>query len=253
MRPTTPRPVRPELAALQRDHDAAQEPAPAPDPELGDARGPSGGETDDTMLGSSQPPEPPAASTGARLTVTDVRRLWPEVLEEVKSKRRFTWILLSQNAQVAEVHDGVLLLAMANTGARDSFGRGGSEDVLREALVVVLGTDFRIETMVEAGAAGAGGTAPREPGRPAAGARTAELAPEAPPGQAPVGTPAPSGPSARERAVASVQAAGPVEVTDPDAAADRDDVDVDDGAESHHELLARQLGAQIIAEDEPGV
>ncbi|WP_231918623.1 DNA polymerase III subunit gamma and tau [Microlunatus sagamiharensis] len=251
VRATTPKPVRPELAALQRDHDA---PPPEPETEavVEDFRGPSGGGTDDTMLGSSQPPEPPAASTGSRMTVTDVRRLWPEVLEEVKSKRRFTWILLSQNAQVAEVHDGVLLLAMANTGARDSFGRGGSEDVLREALVVVLGTDFRIETMVDAGSAGASGTA-REQGRPAPAVRpAAEVVPEAPPGQAPVATPAPSGPSARERAIASVQAAGPAEVSDPDEAARRDDTDVDDGVESHHELLARQLGAQIIAEDEPG-
>nr|WP_232506096.1 DNA polymerase III subunit gamma and tau [Microlunatus flavus] len=249
-RPTTPKPVRPELAALQRDHDAQPEPAP----EQGDARGPSGGDTDDTMLGATRTEEPPAAPSapsGSRLTVTDVRRLWPEVLEEVKSKRRFTWILLSQNAQVAEVHDGSLLLAMANTGARDSFGRGGSEDVLREALVVVLGTDFRIETMVDAGAPGSGTTARVAESRSAAPvAPPAAEVPEAPAGQAPVRAPTPS---ARERAVASVQAAGPAETRDPDDAADRDDVDVDDGVESHTELLARHLGAQIIAEDEPGV
>ena len=144
-----------------------------------------------------------------------------------------------------------LLLSMANTGARDSFGRGGSEDVLREALVVVLGTDFRIETMVDAGAAGAGGTAPREaPGRPAPGSAR-PTAPEQVPTDAPLGqAPVASAPSARERAVASVQTARPAEVVDPDDAADRDDADVDDGAESHHALLARQLGAQIIVEDE---
>ena len=99
-----------------------------------------------------------------------MRRLWPEVLEEVKGKRRFTWILLSQNAQVAELRNDTLLLAMANAGARDSFGRGGSEDVLREAIVVVLGADFKIETMVDPGAprrfrapayAGPGGTGTR--------------------------------------------------------------------------------------------
>ena len=31
-----------------------------------------------------------AAAPGAKFTVTDIRRLWPEVLEEVKNKRRFT-------------------------------------------------------------------------------------------------------------------------------------------------------------------
>jgi DNA polymerase III subunit gamma/tau len=243
-RPTTPKPVRPELAALRPPED---DDAPEPDAlEQPDARGPSGGETDDTMLGATRA-EPSAPVTGTRLTATDVRRLWPEVLEEVKSKRRFTWILLSQNAQVAEVRDGTLLLAMANTGARDSFGRGGSEDVLREALVVVLGTDFRIETMVDAGA---GGSAPREaPGRPAAPAPhppVDHVPADAPMGQAPVA----SVPSARERAVASVQTAGPEAVVDPDEAVDRDDADVDDGGESHQALLMRQLGAQVIVEDD---
>jgi hypothetical protein len=85
-----------------------------------------------------------------RLTVEDVRRLWPEVLEEVKAKRRFTWILLSQNAQVADLRNGSLLLAMSNAGTRDSFARGGGDAVLREAIVTVMGADFEIETMVDA-------------------------------------------------------------------------------------------------------
>ena len=193
----------------------------------------------------------PGPRPGRALTATDVRRLWPEVLEEVKSKRRFTWILLSQNAQVAEVRDGTLLLAMANTGARDSFGRGGSEDVLREALVVVLGTDFRIETMVDAGSAGAGGTSSREaPGRPPAPAAPAARRRRCPTTRRSGRPRCAPGPSARERAVASVQSAGPAAVVDPDEAVDRDDADVDDGAESHQALLMRQLGAQVIVEDD---
>ena len=91
--------------------------------------------------------------------MTDVRRLWPDVLEEVKGKRRFTWILLSQNAQVAELRGKTLLLAMSNAGARDSFARGGSEDVLREAIVEVLGADFLIETMVDPSATPGGAPA----------------------------------------------------------------------------------------------
>jgi DNA polymerase-3 subunit gamma/tau len=251
-KPTTPKPVRPELAALQpRDDDEPPEPDEPDSPDLSDrtaqqpdAQGPSGGETDDTMLGGRRA-ESSASVSGSRLTATDVRRLWPEVLEEVKSKRRFTWILLSQNAQVAEVRDGTLLLAMSNTGARDSFGRGGSEDVLREALVVVLGTDFRIETMVDAGAASR--EAPGRTASPAPRPAVVEQVPaDAPLGQAP---PAPA-PSARERAVASVQTARPEVAVDPDDAVDRDDADVDDGAESHQALLMRQLGAQVIVEDD---
>ena len=103
--------------------------------------------------------DPQSAPTEAQvgLSVTDVRRLWPEVLEEVKGKRRFTWILLSQNARVAELRNGTLLLALSNAGARDSFARGGNEDVLREAIVVVMGADFAVETMVDPSATPAAG------------------------------------------------------------------------------------------------
>ena len=98
----------------------------------------------DTATGSQAETEPEVD-----LSVTDVRRLWPEVLQEVKSNRRFTWILLSQNTHVADLRNGTLLLAMSNAGARDSFTRGGNEAVLHEALVAVMGAAFPIETMVD--------------------------------------------------------------------------------------------------------
>jgi DNA polymerase-3 subunit gamma/tau len=179
----------------------------------------------------------------AELSVTDVRRLWPEVLEEVKGKRRFTWILLSQNAQVADVRDGTLTLAMANAGARDSFGRGGSEDILREALVVVLGADFRIVTMVDVSAAPAVPTPPARTAWPEPHDETA--------------TESPSGDFARQqiRATRTANKSGATNgtgdpVDDRDAAADRADHDLDESNASETDLLARHLGAEIIAEEE---
>jgi DNA polymerase-3 subunit gamma/tau len=182
--------------------------------------------------------EPPAqrattspTPTAPQLTVSEVRRLWPEVLEEVKGKRRFTWILLSQNAQVAEIRNGTLLLAMSNAGARDSFARGGSEDVLREAMVVVMGADFAVETMVDPSAA------------PATGAPRTLPASEPPDAARP-------GPDAsRARAANGV---GIAAAEDPDTVASRDDSDLEEDAESHTELLARHLGAEIIAEEDHG-
>jgi DNA polymerase-3 subunit gamma/tau len=189
-----------------------------------------------------EPVEGPAeqASTGRagtspaevpQLSATDVRRLWPEVLEEVKGKRRFTWILLSQNAQVAELRNGTLLLAMSNAGARDSFARGGNEDVLREAIVVVMGADFAIETMVDPSAS-----------QSSAGSRTPQSAraPSARP-------PAPDSSPGRATNGASNSIA-----EDPDEAASRDDSDLKEDQQSHTELLARHLGAEIIAEEDHG-
>jgi DNA polymerase-3 subunit gamma/tau len=239
-----PAPVRPEPAADEPAPERAAEPAPrrpepAEEPSPPDARGPAGGETDDTKLGSERDPTKPAP--GAKFTVTDIRRLWPEVLEEVKGKRRFTWILLSQNAHVAELRGDTLLLAMTNAGARDSFGRGGSEDILREALVVVLGADLKVEAMVEPGNASA--ASPRTP-------PPAPVAPEPAPSAEPVD------PRAREQARQSIRPTreerGPTG-NGPDTrdeAVSRDDDDLDDGTESHRDLLTRHLGAEIIADED---
>jgi DNA polymerase III subunit gamma/tau len=174
----------------------------------------------------------PAAEQGSGLSVTDVRRLWPEVLEEVKGKRRFTWILLSQNAQVAELRNGTLLLAMSNTGARDSFARGGNEDVLREAIVVVMGADFAVETMVDPSATSS-----------EAASRTSQAVPSP-------ARPASSAPDAS--ATRTTNGAPNAIAEDPDAAASRDDSDLDENAESQTQLLARHLGAEIIAEEDHG-
>ncbi len=234
-------PITPEPAAVRPEPIDDSPPAPSP---ASDTRGPAGGETDDTKLGSE--PDPTQPTPGAKFTVTDIRRLWPEVLEEVKNKRRFTWILLSQNAQVAELRGNTLLLAMTNAGARDSFGRGGSEDVLREALVVVLGADFKIEAMVEPGNASA--ASPRTP-------------PPAPPEPAPVSEPVPAvepeDQRVREQARQSIRPTrddrGAAAATGPDErdeAVSRDDDVLDDAGESHRDLLTRHLGAEIIAEEE---
>ena len=84
-----------------------------------------------------EPLEPAGTSSG--LTLVDLRRLWPDLLDAVKLKRRYTWILLSQNAQVADVDDKTLTIALVNAGARNSFTSGGSEEILRQAAIDVIG------------------------------------------------------------------------------------------------------------------
>ncbi len=94
---------------------------------------------------------PPSRRGGRRrgLSLVDVRRLWPDILDAVKLKRRFTWILLSQHAQVADVDDTTLTIALANAGARNSFSSGGSEEILRQAAIDVIGHDWRVESIVD--------------------------------------------------------------------------------------------------------
>ena len=263
--PATPIPDRtdapePAPAPTQPDGSSADAPArPGPQPQ---AQAPDVPSPD--VSAPSAPAAPAAVEEGpTALTATDLRRLWPEVLEEVKGRRRFTWILLSQNAQVAEVRNGTLLLAMANVGARDSFSRGGSEDVLKEALIAALGAEFAIETMVDPGAsAGPSGAS-------VSGAAQVEQAVASWSSSPGVSTdPASSAAATASPSVADVggraQARDRIRPTraggtapragddERDAGVDRNDSDLEETAESHTELLARHLGAEIIAEEGDG-
>ena len=122
----------------------------------------------------SKPQGPTPTVAPGTVDVVRVRQEWPRVLDEVKSRRRFSWILLSQNAQVIEVRDGVLTLGFNNAGARDNFSSGGSTDVLADSLIEVIGAALKINAIVD-------GT-PRSHEQTAAG-RSArpEPAPQSPP------------------------------------------------------------------------
>src|SRR5262249_9124398 len=118
--PTEIEPVRP--AATQAPPEAATtaEPEPATaEPAAAEPAAPQ-----------STQPRPSAGST---LPLVDVRRLWPDIVDATKQRRRLTWIYLTQQAQVVAVDDKTLTLGFANAGARDSFDNGGSAEIVRQA------------------------------------------------------------------------------------------------------------------------
>lgn len=107
------------------------------------------------------PPASPApASHAPPAGGLDPRMLWPNILEAVKNRRRFTWILLSQNAQVTGFDGTTLQLGFASAGARDNFAGSGSEDVLRQALSEQFSVQWKIEAVVDPSG---GGSAPAPP------------------------------------------------------------------------------------------
>jgi len=81
-----------------------------------------------------------------------LRRFWPEVIENVKKRRRLTWSLLSASAHVLSVDEKAITIGIVNAGARDSFTRSGSEEILRAAFIDVTGLDLKIECVVDASA-----------------------------------------------------------------------------------------------------
>jgi DNA polymerase-3 subunit gamma/tau len=191
----------------------------------------------------------------------------------VKNRRRFTWILLSQNAQVTGFDGTTLQLGFVNAGARDNFAGSGSEDVLRQALAEQFNVHWKIEAVVDP----SGGSAPPSPGGPGgfgggpsggygggssgfggggaggygtgggatAVQRPAPAQPAAPPSgpasppQASVPAPAPA---------PSSLAPEPPPVALEDDIPEDDDPDLNESALSGYELIVKELGATVVEE-----
>jgi DNA polymerase-3 subunit gamma/tau len=88
-------------------------------------------------------------STPGAFDIAALRRAWPDVIEDVKKRRRLTWSLLSASAQVLAVDDTAITIGIVNAGARDSFVRSESDEILRKAFVDVVGIDRKIECVVD--------------------------------------------------------------------------------------------------------
>jgi DNA polymerase III subunit gamma/tau len=115
-----------------------------------------------------------ATGSGGQIGLADVRRLWPQILQRVKERKKVTWVMLSQNAQVLAMDDTVLTIGLSHAGVRDNFVRSGHEEILREAMRAELLVDRRVEAVVDPSAAAGSGGSGGNPG-PAASAQ-----PEAP-------------------------------------------------------------------------
>ena len=94
-------------------------------------------------------PEPSPNQPTGPVDISALRRLWPEVIENVKKRRRLTWSLLSASAQVLAVDDKAITIGIVNAGARDSFVRSGSEEILAAAFQDVTGLQRKIDVVVD--------------------------------------------------------------------------------------------------------
>jgi len=84
------------------------------------------------------------------IEISALRRMWPEVIESVKKRRRLTWSLLSTSAQILSLDDEVITIGMVNIGAKDSFIRSESDLILSDAFEEVTGVRRRIAATVDA-------------------------------------------------------------------------------------------------------
>ena len=90
----------------------------------------------------------PIKPSGA-IDITALRRMWPEVIENVKKRRRLTWSLLSTSAQILALDDETITVGIVNAGARDSFVRSESDVILSDAFEEITGVRRKIAATVD--------------------------------------------------------------------------------------------------------
>ncbi|MEV7281771.1 DNA polymerase III subunit gamma and tau [Streptomyces sp. NPDC093111] len=274
-----PAPVQPEPVAYQQapapQPEAAEAPRPGAWPGAAKPGGGAPGAWPGAAAAASAPQAPaavpqaaaqpaaPAGGGGMAAGAAQVRNMWPQILEAVKGRRRFTWILLSQNAQVAGFDGTTLQLGFLNAGARDNFASSGSEDVLKAALAEQFNVNWRVEAIIDPSGGAAppsntggfsGGGAPAGGfggggfgGRPAAPA-PAQAAPPAPQASAPAPAPAQAAPPVRHAPAPVHTPQAPPPVAPEDDVPEEDDPDLVDSALSGHDLIVRELGATVLEE-----
>lgn len=285
-------PVHPPAPGSQLGQDASQAGAQSGGPDSSRASGPTGTPDDAAPpsgaaaaeapgTAAAQAAPAPQGDAAGPLSMVEVRRLWPDIVEATKMRRRLAWMILIQNAQVVGVDARTLTVGFASHGARESFVGGGCDEILRQAAIDVVGVDWRIEAIVDPSAQGGSGqpvaTRPSVPpaSPPAAPEPSVPEQPavDAPPdwvtgGAAgpstsapPPADPAPPRPPQDSAGLMAAREALERSRTAPasdepkvdhralaDAAADPDDPDADTQGLDSTALLQQTLGAKVIDE-----
>ncbi|KQZ89567.1 DNA polymerase III subunit gamma/tau [Phycicoccus sp. Root563] len=171
----TDRGTEPERRGAEREHRDAEPPTEPPtgtaDPVAPEPAQPSPAQPSPAQAGPSQPsqaqppqpptttptttsattpaveqdqPQPERAPTGGMDTAA-IRRAWPDILGWIFKHKRTTWTLLSEHATVHEFDGRRVVLGISTVGIANTFRHGPHADLVRQALIDVLGVDARVE------------------------------------------------------------------------------------------------------------
>ena len=245
-------PAPPAARGIAADPVRDPDPAPPVDAPPVPASSPEATAADHSLAAAPEPARTGRLTAGQEPDSEAVRRMWPEVLERLKTLKRTTWSV-AQHSHVVEVRDDVLLLTFTNSGALRVFTRGAHAELVRQALLDVLGLDVRVEPAAPGPGATAGGSAapaqpaspPAEP-RPSPGRRVEDdvppddVAPDGPPPE-PAGWEAPEPPEAVRPDGDQPRQVAP-ELDEPSA----DDPDAEDSGMSGPRVVEQLLGGRVI-------
>ena len=97
--------------------------------------------------------KPVQNKSSGSIDITSLRRMWPQVIDAVKGKRRLTWSLLATSAQILSLDDENITIGIVNSGAKDSFVRSESDVILSDAFEEVTGVRRKIVATVDSSVA----------------------------------------------------------------------------------------------------
>ncbi|WP_344135961.1 DNA polymerase III subunit gamma and tau [Pedococcus bigeumensis] len=132
----------PAAAAPTAPQSVAEPPAPAPSEPRAEAPAEQGAPVDETA--SAPAGAAPTAVTGG-MDVAAIRRAWPDILGWIFKHKRTTWTLLSEHATVHDYDGSKVVLGISTIGIANTFRHGPHADLVRQALIDVLGVDARVE------------------------------------------------------------------------------------------------------------
>ena len=136
------------IERLERVENIAPMPSSAPAAVVKPSKAVVQEDTKKVLPVSSEQPTEKKVSVGS-MDIAGLRRIWPDVIENVKKRRRLTWSLLSASAQILGVDETNITIGIVNAGARDSFVRSESDEILRQAFIEVVGLDRKIDCVVD--------------------------------------------------------------------------------------------------------
>ena len=138
-----------ERLERQSGFDVANTPAAAPSQKANktEAKAEPKAIKEEPKQAKSEPVKSEKAPSSADIAA--LRRMWPDVIESVKRRRRLTWSLISASAQILSVDENQITIGIVNAGARDSFLRSEGEQILIDAFDEVTGIRRKIEVVVD--------------------------------------------------------------------------------------------------------
>lgn len=89
-------------------------------------------------------------SSAGDLTSADLRRLWPDLLESIKARKRTTHALL-MSANVLGVQASTLTLGINSSGLMRRLSEDINTEIIRAALSEKLGVSWQVKVVVDTG------------------------------------------------------------------------------------------------------